>query len=164
MWGAIAGALIGGGIAYHVTKQQHGHEMRLEQQRRLLASLEAIHEVLSTIAHQAGILNVGVLGDIGYNSKFKGDLLKERMPVERLDMLVDFYAPTLKPDVQAINKQLELLARIVSEIILKKDRGDDWNAKTVEHSTIAFTEINRLVKEAKQKLALLVQPIVARAG
>jgi hypothetical protein len=105
-----------------------------------------------------------VLGDIGYNSKFKGDLLKERMPVERLDMLVDFYAPTLKPDVQAINKQLELLARIVSEIILKKDRGDDWNAKTVEHSTIAFTEINRLVKEAKQKLALLVQPIVARAG
>ena len=105
-----------------------------------------------------------MLGDLGYNSKFKGDVLKDKMPTERLEMLVDLYAPSLKPDVEAIKERLQLLARIVADVILQKDRSDEWKSKTVEASAIASIEITKLATEAKRKLALLVQPIVASAG
>ncbi len=162
--GTIAGAGIGGGIAYLVMKQQHSHELALETNRRQLSNYEAIHEVLSKIAHQAGVLNFGVIGDLGYGSKLKGDILGDKMPTERLHMLVDFYARDLKPDTAAIDAQLKVLARVIGEVLLQKDRGDAWKTKSVETAAIAALEVNKLVEEAQRKLAAMVQPHVTTKG
>jgi HAMP domain-containing protein len=160
--GAVLGTAIGGVIAYYTTGQQHRHERSLENHRRLIASYEAIHELLSTIAGQATTLNMGVIGDLGYATPLKGDLLKEKIQLDRLRMLVDFYAPALKDDVRNISDQFAIVFRAVGEVILKKNRDDAWKGKTVESVAIASIEITKLTQEAQVKLASLVQPLVAQ--
>jgi hypothetical protein len=160
--GAILGTTIGGVIAYYTTGQQHLHERRLENHRRLIASYEAIHELLSTIADQASTLNMGVIGDLGYSTPLKGDLLKEKVQLDRLHMLVDFYAPVLKDDVKNISNQFAIVYRAVCEVFLQRNRNDEWKEKTVESTAIASIEITKLAQQAQAKLASFVQPLVTQ--
>jgi hypothetical protein len=159
--GAVLGTAIGGVIAYYTTGQQHKHERQLENHRRLIASYEAIHELLSTIAGQASTLNMGVIGDLGYGTPLKGDILKEKVQLDRLRMLVDFYAPALKEDVKNISEQFAVVARSVGEVIFQKNKDDTWKGKTVESAAMASIEITKLAQQAQAKLALLVEPLVA---
>lgn len=161
--GALAGTAIGGFITYRVASQQHRYERQTENQRRLITSYESIHELLSTISGQASTLNMGVLGDLGYNSRLKADILKEKVQLDRLRMLVDFYAPSLQGDVKSITEQFAVVSRAVAETLLQKDRNDDWKTKTVESAVMASIEITKLAQSAQIKLAELVRPILAQS-
>jgi len=89
--GALAGTAIGGFVTYKVADQKHAFERSAEKERRLIDACESIHGLLSEIASQANVLNMGVIGDLGYGFPLKGDLLKEKVQLDRLRMLVDFY-------------------------------------------------------------------------
>lgn len=111
--GALAGTAIGGFVTYKVADQRHSFERAAEKERRLIAACESIHELLSAISTQASTLNMGVLGDLGYNSPLKGEILKEKVQLDRLRMFVDFYAPSLSTDVKAISNQFAIVSRAV---------------------------------------------------
>jgi hypothetical protein len=159
--GALAGTAIGGLVTYKVANQQHVHERRTEKERRLIAAYESIHDLLTTIAGQASTMNLGVLGAVGFNSPIKGDLLKEKVQLDRLRMLVAFYAPTLGPDVKAISDQFAIVSRAVGETILQKDQTDEWRSKMAEMAVFASVEITKLAQSSQDKLAGLARSIVA---
>lgn len=158
--GAILGTAIGGIIAYYTAAQKLKHERNLDKDKRLIASFESIHELLSKVSDQASILNIGILGDLGFGNRLKGDLIKEKVPLDRLRMLVDFYAPTIRGEVQEISNQFAIIVRSATEVLLQKERSEDWKGKTVEASAIASVEITNLTKKAQEKLSVLVKPIV----
>lgn len=160
--GALAGTAIGGFVTYKVADQRHSFERAADKERRLIASCESIHELLSAIASQAATLNMGVIGSLGYNSPLKGDILKEKVQLDRLRMLADFYAPSLGADVKAISDQFDILSRAVAEVLLQKQRSDEWKSKTVESAAFASLEINKLAQSTQQKLGQIVQASLAR--
>jgi hypothetical protein len=160
--GALAGTAIGGFVTYKVANQQHSHERSAENERRLIAACESIHDLLSAIASQAAMLNMGVLGDLGYNSPLKGGILKEKVQLDRLRMLVDFYAPSLSVDVKAISDQFAIVSRAVGEVLLEKNRNDEWKSKTVESAVFASLEITKLAQTAQEKLGKIVQASLAK--
>lgn len=161
--GALAGTAIGGIITYRVAGQQHRQERKIENQRRLISSCESIHELLSSISGQASTLNMGVIGDLGYSSPLKADILKEKVQFDRLRMLVDFYAPSLQGDVKSLTDQFTIISCAVAETLLQKDRNDEWKKKTVQSAALASMEITKLAQGAQTKLAGLIRPVLAES-
>jgi hypothetical protein len=105
---------------------------------------------------------MGVIGDLVYGTPLKGDVLKDKGQLDRLRMLVDFYAPVLKDDVKNISDQFAIVFCAVGEVFLQKNRNDEWARKTVGSATIASIEITKLAQQAQAKLASLVQPLVTQ--
>lgn len=162
LFGALAGTAIGGFVTYKVADQRHSFERAAEKERRLIAACESIHELLSAIASQASTLNMGVLGDLGYNSPLQGDILKEKVQLDRLRMFVDFYTPSLSTDVKAISDQFVIVSRAAAEVLLEKNRNDEWKSKTVESAVFASLEITKLAQAAQKKLGQIVQTSLAK--
>jgi len=162
--GALAGTAIGGFVTYKVTDQQHAHERAVENERRLITACESIHELLSTIASQASTLNMGVLGDLGFNTPLKADILKEKIQLDRLRMLVDFYAPSLNGNVKAISDQFAIMSRAVGEVILEENRNEEWKSKTVQSAVFASIEITNLAQAAQTKLGELVRSLLEKGN
>ena len=104
---------------------------------------------------------MGVIGDLGYNSPLKADILKEKIQFDRLRMLVDFYAPELKPSVNAMSLQLGIIGKAVGEAMLEKSRTEEWKTNTVEAGIFSSMEIERRVREAQEKLGELMQALSA---
>jgi hypothetical protein len=159
--GALAGTAIGGFVTYKVADQKHALERADEKERRLIDACESVHGLLSEIASQAHVLNMGVIGDVGYSTPLKGDLLKEKVQLDRLRMLVDFYTPSLSSDVKAISDQFAIVSRAAAEVILEQNRNDEWKSKTVASAAIAAIEITKLAQVTQEKLGQLVQSSLA---
>ena len=155
--GALAGTTIGGFITYKVADQKHTFERAAEKERRLINACESIHSLLSEVASQANVLSMGVVGDLGYGSSLKGDLLKEKVQLDRLRMLVDFYTPTLSADVKTISDQFVIISRTIVEVFLEKNRNDEWKSKTVHSAAIAAVEIAQFALATQETLGQLVQ-------
>lgn len=160
--GALSGTAIGGFVTYMVANQGYSFERAAEKERRLIAACESIHELLAAIASQASTLNMGVVGDLGYNSPLRGDILKEKVQLDRLRMFVDFYAPSLSTDVKAISDQFAIVSRAVAEVLLENNRNEEWKSKTVESAVLASLEIFKLAQAAQEKLGKIVQASLAK--
>ena len=160
--GALSGTAIGGFVTYKVANQRHSFERAAEKERRLITACESIHELLSAIASQSSTLNMGIIGDLGYNSPLKGDILKEKVQLDRLRMFVDFYAPSLCTDVKAISDQFAIVSRAAAEVLLEKNRNDQWKSNTVESAVFASLEITKLAQAAQEKLGQIVQISLAK--
>lgn len=159
--GALAGTGIGGYVTYKVADQRHKYDRQSENEKRLVGAYETIHELLSQISSQASTLNLGVIGQLGFNSPLKADILKEKVQIDRLRMLVDFYATDLQSDVMAISDQFITIGRCVGETMLQKNPSDEWRSKTVESSAIASIEIGKLAQATQQKLVGLFRSVVS---
>lgn len=160
--GALAGTAIGGFVTYKVADQKHAFERAAEKERRLITACESIHELLSDIASQASMLNMGVIGDLGYNLPLKGDILKEKVQLDRLRMLVGFYTPSLSTDVKAISDQFAIVSRAAAEVFLEKNRNNEWKSKTAESAVFASLEITKLAQATQEKLGQFVQTSLAK--
>ena len=99
------------------------------------------------------MLNMLIIGDLGYGAKFDASKLQKSFQTERLQMLVDFYAPFLSDDIKAMNKQLEVVVTAVTGVVLKKEKSDQWVQDTVVSATAATRQFGQLADQAKSKLA-----------
>lgn len=149
----LLGSIIGGATTFIVTRQQHIHESNTEQRLRRLDAYESIHMLLSEASGQTNILNMLIIGDLGYGSTFDVGKIKKQTQPERLQMLVDFHAPFLSDDIAAMNKQLEEVVKAVTEVVLKGEKDDQWRKDTIVSATIATRQFARQADQAKQKLA-----------
>jgi hypothetical protein len=155
--GTLAGVVIGGFITNKVATQQHLHERLLEKRRHKIEAFEAIYEILSAIVFQVSILKMSIIGCLGYSSPLKGDILKEKIQIDRLRMLVDFYVPTIKPNVESISAQLIIIGKYVSEALLEKNRTEEWKDSTIKAAHLASIEIENIAREAQEKLSKQMQ-------
>lgn len=161
--GALAGAAIGGYVTYRVTSLQYVKQRQRENDARLLSACESIHNLLSKISSQASVLNMGVIGDLGYSSPLKGDILEEKVELDRLRMLVDFYAPSIQNDVKNISDNFAVITKVIAEVLLKKERGNEWVTKSVGDAAIAAMEISKQAQTAQQSLAVIVRESLAKS-
>lgn len=89
--------------------------------------------------------------------------MKEKVQLDRLRMFVDFYAPSLNTDVQAISDQFAIVSRAVAEVFIEKNKDHEWKSKTVESAVFASLEITKLAQAAQKKLGQIVQKNLAKS-
>jgi hypothetical protein len=141
---ALVGAIVGGGIAV-LNSSLHWREQRSRERKRLLLSkLEELHEVLSQFkeAYRAP-LHERILSthDVDTMEHMKS---LSQVPIERLRMLVGFYASTIMDHLD----RLEGAQRNFSRILIKSvrlEQGDQLARK--EALTGLFAE-ERKVRRA----------------
>jgi HAMP domain-containing protein len=154
--GTLAGALAGGLIALIVSHRQFRHQRALEREKRQLANFEHIHRRLSMVADQAGILAAQLVAHVGGGPPFNMEALGEKVPIDELRMLVDFYAPGLRPEVEQVTERFLALGRSVAEAIATQRRTDEWKANIVVAATTASADVREASVTAKEKLRALV--------
>jgi gas vesicle protein len=156
--GTLAGAVVGGVIGLLVAGRQLRHQHALEREKRQLANFERIHKCLSTLSDQAGILSAQVIANVGAGLPFNLEALGDKVSPDELSMLVDFYAPKLRPDIQQIEEHLLAVGRAAGEAIAASQRTDQWKTATILAATTASAEIRKLSGAAKEKLRELAAP------
>ena len=140
-----------------MSHRQFRHQRALEREKRQLANFEQIHRRLSTVADQAGILTAQLIAHVGGAPPFNMDALGEKVPIEELRMLVDFYAPGLHPETEQVVERFLALGRSVAEAIVTQRRTDEWKANTVVAATTASVDVRKAADAAKEKLRGLVR-------
>src|SRR5215213_3707706 len=97
---ALVGAIVGGGIAFFNSQLQLREQRLREKKKLLLSKLEELHEVLSQFRESyRGSIHERLLTAAGAE-KVAGNLPK--VPIEKLQMLVGFYAPELAEHLRKI--------------------------------------------------------------
>lgn len=158
----LGGVFVGGVIALIVSKFQYKQQRVLEYHKRQIANFENIHEHLSMMQYQSGILMSQVVGHIGMGIPYNADSLG-KSPISKLTMLVDFYTPSLKPEVDIISKHFIDLWTVAVEGVAKAQdsRAEDWKGQAILKAYAAMEEIGKTSLAAKEKLTLLIQPFVS---
>ena len=155
-WTLLATA-VGGFIGWATSNVQVAHQSRLEARSRFIERMERLHDVLTQLSRQCSTMQSMVLIKLGYNNS-KIEPPDERVNLGPMHMLVDFYAPALKPEATeislAVDKLSAALFRSLMEANLTAKRKEELMIVAVEAGTRAVNQVNR----AKEKLALIVNP------
>jgi hypothetical protein len=152
---------LGVGIGWLTTRQQLKWQSRSEAQRRFIEKMEALHAVLTKLNGQVGQLQVLIIGIIGYSAKLSDNPVKDPISTADMHMLVDFYAPSLKPEAERIDKAIGRLIAALGKAGLTPKLDDDAKAEIGAEAIKATQEINAAVEAAKKKLHELVHPRAA---
>jgi len=155
MIGTVLGIILGGGIALFGTYIQISHQRQLERKKRLLEKYEGIHELLGKIVDYISIWATNVFVNVAANINIDPEKLKSEVCLDHLQMLVDFYAPSLKPEVEAIGVIYKEVFILVTETFTEKNKTSAWKAKV---GNLAASIPQKLVKHsdnAKSKLTAL---------
>ena len=161
--GTLSGAIVGGVIAFIVSARQISHQRRLERQKRLIEKFEQIHEVFGEVSSQGTIWAASVLGNVGANLPINPEKLGGAVRLDHLRMLVDFYAPTLKPEVEAIGGAWAKVARLAVEAIAETQRTDAWKAQVAEIAAFIPNALTTQSNSARDKLSILVKDVINAA-
>ncbi|MFA5901588.1 MAG: hypothetical protein WC829_21010 [Hyphomicrobium sp.] len=158
LWTILA-TVIGGGIVWFTTRQQLHHQRRAEAERRFVEKMELLHGALTKLSAQSGLLQMTVLGKVGFNADPKADQFKGiSVDTGTMQMLVDCYAPHLKPEATIIEGAFLRLSEAVVRSLLEVKPTDKQKADF----TVAAVEATRLIhstaKAAQAKIGVLVRP------
>lgn len=154
--GTLLGAIVGGTIAFLISARQLKHQSELDERKRQLSNFEGIHKVLSSIASQTGALSTLGIMHLTHGVKMSASSSGEKFPLDEAKMLVDFYAPSLRPDLNVIEAQWMILGRAIAEMMLTEKKTDEKVADLIVTLTTSSAEIAKASEAAKTKLTALV--------
>lgn len=152
--GAILAAALGGYLAIRATRIQITHQEKLEKHQRDLERLERLHATLSRLARQAQQIQIGVHAKVTRGLTLNEEKWGGHVTFSDLFMLVDFYAPSLRQDADAIRGGFDQLFHVAAEAIdLKETRSpvDDL----LRDCNGAANGLQRQILESQEKLGKL---------
>jgi len=157
--GILIGAVIAGGITLLVSFLQFNHQNKQEKRKRKIENIETIHRLLSTITYEVQIMCMKYFGYLNWNIEPKTESKKEKIPMDELRMLVDFYVPNLKIEINLINKKWVELGEVLAKFFLKPPTTQDEKTKLIANFTEIPTTMQMLSEKAKEKLTKIINKI-----
>jgi uncharacterized protein (DUF697 family) len=110
--GALVGAIIGGTIAFLNSFLQLREQRKRERNKLILSKLEETHEVLSKLREAyKWVIHERISKLYGKNI----DQELQKVPIERLKMLVGFYAPSLTDQLN----MLEISQKVFGDALVE---------------------------------------------
>lgn len=157
---AILGTVVGGGITFIISARQIKHGVELDEKRRQLANFENLHKVLSDITNQSIVLSASATMHLAHGMPFKIDKSTGPIPFHEAKMLVDFYAPALRPDLEKLEQSWFTLGKALAEITLTSEPTTEKRGEWIVAIGTSLALISNAAEGAKQKLNELVQKYV----
>jgi hypothetical protein len=156
--GTLLGGLVGGLLTHWNSTALAKLEMKWQQVRLRQEKLEEIAEILDQI-------------DYGYKKLFGNVLLRveigdpldskmERIPNERLRVLMEFYAPTMIENLPALDNAYNLFAKVITEVIPSKTRTQTEKKEITGRALIARSDVSKACRALSEKAALLAHEAV----
>lgn len=159
--GVLLGTSLGVIATWVTTQRQLSWQARLEAQKRFIEKMEALHDALSKLYGQAGQIQTVALGIIGFERTLSDFDAKDHVSTAEMHMLVEFYAPSLRPEAQRIEKGIQRLIEALAGAGLRPKLTDDEKTKFGIESIQGFKEVTAAIDIAKRKLHELVSPHAA---
>lgn len=153
----LAGVLVGGGITYFVASEQGKHQARLEAQRRFIDKMESLHAELSAMSEQSNKLQLMMVCVMTEQHDVLKGMEKSTVSTSKLLMLVDYYAPQLRPEADEIQLGIQTLGEVTVSLVPERtqDKRNDLFAKGIKSNR----QVCEAVERARNKLAKLVAPV-----
>ena len=146
---ALVGVLLGGLISYTTTSKQLQQQIRIERQRLDIEKMEELHTKLSRLE-----LSYRTMDRAASNPAEK--LEKELdIPIDRIKMLVGFYAPELNPDVEHLEQLSDEFTQDFADVVV-------WTTKKVPRADIEEEKkkMNTDYEAVKQQCHLMQSKVV----
>lgn len=152
--GALLTGALGGYIAIRVSRDQLKQQTRAIEDQRNIQNMERLHEALSELATTARHLHVAILAKITRGVPIPKESFFE-ISFERMNMLIDFYVPKLRPDADSVMKGFDELFAAGADV---SDGPAVTNGDTLRKRAFHGTkQVDDAVKAAKIKLATLMK-------
>lgn len=164
--GTLLGTIVGGAIAFHISARQLKHQLELDERKRQLSNFESIHKILSSISLEANHLRCRAImhrkHGTGMSSNSDSHSGEKKATINDAMMLVDFYAPSLRPDLNIIHTKGTTFYNVFLEIgvlyTVDIEKKTDQKVKDLfVRLGTCETEISKACEAAKTKLTALVE-------
>lgn len=151
--GTIIGVILGGVISWLHSKDQRNHEFAKERRQLLLSKYEELHELLSGVQGCVYDLLMQLLSEAAYDVSFDASKIRNKMPMNQVKMIIDFYIPDLKEDLEFLNKQTVSLYQIVGKSVLTENKTKTYQAELAVAANELSDVIAKTIASMKEKLA-----------
>jgi gas vesicle protein len=132
--GTVIGAIVGGGLALLNAHLQTRRQVQQERRKLILSKLEELHEAISYYRreHQENLLLVLTMPE-GPNSETSQESKERRnLSMERIQMLVGFYAPELSKYLEKIMRETVSHMKTVVAYTAAKRLGEARDKDTTD--------------------------------
>jgi hypothetical protein len=151
--GTIIGVILGGVISWLHSKDQRNHEIAKERRQLLLSKYEELHELLSSVQGCAYDLLMQLISEAAYDVSFDASKIKNKMPMNQVKMIIDFYIPELKVELEYLNKQTVSLYQIVFKFMVSENKSKADKAELAITANELSDVIAKTITSMKEKLA-----------
>ena len=158
----LLGVVLGGGISFIATYLKMQQDDKLDKRKILIARLEEAHECLGKVKEAANLLNVSAMGKLALKVDYQ-NLLQEKVPMERLSMLISFYTPSLAEYLKPIEISHVKLAGEICQIIMVLNPTDKERGDYIVRCMVLAKEITDNGAILQKKLAEHCQTILGQA-
>lgn len=157
--GTLGGAIVGGVIAFYMSSRQQSHQLQLEREKRLIEKFEQIHEVFGEVSGHGITCAATVIANVGANQPIEPAKLDGMKRLDHLRMLVDFYAPSLKSEAEAIKTACGKAVRLAAEAISEAQRTPEWKSRVGMAAAEIPPELSAQCESARKKLSVLMESL-----
>lgn len=155
---------LGGWIGWLTASRQHAQQSQADARRKFIEKMEQLHEALTKLSGQIHLLNTVLLGQAA-NVKLPNlvETLGGHLDTGTINRIVDFYAPTLRPEATALGEGLQKIAIAMSRLALQR-LSETEKSRVVESGVVGYADATKAIDNAKAKLNGLVSPLTALPG
>ena len=160
--GTLLGGLLGGLLTHWNSTALAKLEMRWQQTRIRQEKLEEISSILDQITQHYKKL----MGDVILNIESDISLIpnSERIPFDRLRILMEFYAPTMINDWPKLENSRDMFGKILCDLISTASRTKPEKQELNGRVLTAQNEISKVCQSLSEKAALLAHEAVSNEG
>jgi len=156
--GTLVGGLVGGWLTHLNSTALAKLQMRWQQVRLRQEKLEEISGFLDQIRHDYDRLEGELLLKVETDKPL--DQLSERIPFDRLRILMEFYAPSMLDDWPKLEHGCELFGEVLIEAITGTHRTKPEKQELNGKAHTAAREVTKVCRSLSEKAALLAREAV----
>jgi hypothetical protein len=130
-------------------------QTRKDREELELAKLKTIYDELSNLGRHVSIMNMQMIGDIGYGRKFNAKEIPSNQGYNSLKMHVDFYAPELAKDLKKLDDLYLKFGELIGQFVLNFSASTEEREEFVMQGVVYTKDIQSEIEKLKTKLGLL---------
>lgn len=158
-WIGVIGTLLGGmagALSTYLVADAHARrQMRWESVKLTQSKLEELAQVLDEVAHHYVKISGDALMRVQFGKPYKSD--GTRIPHSRLAMLVNFYAPELTLDLQALTEMTKRYGEVLAEAIRDVPRDTTQKQELNGRLLVGSSQIGDKCEEMSKKAATIAK-------
>lgn len=156
--GTLLGGLVGGLLTYLNSTALAKLEMKWQQVRLRQEKLEEISGLLDQVQHRYDKLAGDMLLKVETGKPLEQS--GERLPIDRLRILMEFYAPSMLDDWPKLEEGRELFSKVFLDIMSDTQRTKPEKQELNSRAFTAAREVTKVCRSLSEKAALLAREAV----
>lgn len=127
-------------------------QVRKDKEALDLSKYEKTYQILTTLENHVNMMNLRMIGDLGYGVKFDAKEIPAFKDYNALKMNIDFYIPELSNDIKELDDIYLKFGKVIGEFIMKLDPNTKDKEDFIIEGSVLSKRISSEVLNIKNKL------------